>query len=101
MFAGDIEMVNNVSEEIAVLHDEHAWLHLEFEIEAALVAFGARLHADFHDAFAHRRLVAKTRDVANGVDHCILVTAPMPTLRDSRSRFGGWSCAPERKDSEC
>jgi hypothetical protein len=71
-------MVNYVSQEVVVLHDQRVGLDTQVEAQAALVPFAARLHAELHDALAHRRLIAKARNVTDGIDH----------WRDLSSRVG-------------
>src|SRR5271155_1796256 len=118
--AGNIEVVDHVSEKIAIDHDAGLRKHTEREGHAALARIGARLHADFHDAFAHGRVIAKARDVSYSISHGVLlkfrqcadrkqiprfarddnlpereelrdaVTRPSPTRPGNRNRFGGW-----------
>jgi hypothetical protein len=66
--SGDIEMVDDVAEEIAILHDGGGRAHVEREAKTALAFVAARLHADFHHAFADGGLVAELSDVADGID---------------------------------
>lgn len=68
MFSGDIEVVDRVPHEIAVLHDVGGGSDFQFESEAVLRAVTARLQADFHDALAHGGLVGERGGVEDGVD---------------------------------
>src|SRR5271155_3776308 len=70
--AGNIEVVDHVSEKIAIDHDAGLRKHTEREGHAALARIGARLHADFHDAFAHGGLVTKLGDVSYRIGHSVL-----------------------------
>ena len=45
----------------------------KLEGEAALPAFGARVHAHFHEAFAYRSFVTKAREVSYGIKHALCV----------------------------
>ncbi len=83
MFAGDIEVMYKIAEKVTVLHDERLGLDLQIEAEAALVPFGARLHPNFHDALAHRRLVAEAGYVTDGIDHYADSSASYCTNADS------------------
>ena len=80
MFTGNIEMMDGVAHEIAVLHDVGGGGDFEFEGEAVLRAVTARLEADLHDALADGGLVGECSGVEDGVDH---VDAP-----SSISSFG-------------
>lgn len=66
--SGDVEMMDRVPAEVAVLHDIGRRRDVEREIEAALFSVAARLQTDFHHAFPDGGLVAKRRGVADGID---------------------------------
>ena len=66
--AGNVEVMHDVAGEIAILRDIGGRIDVEVEAEAALVGFAARLHAYFHDALAHRGLVAEGGRVSDGID---------------------------------
>ena len=52
-------MMDAVAEIIAILEDHRARIDGELEGEAALGAFGAGVHASFHQAFADGGIVAE------------------------------------------
>ena len=62
-------MVDGVAEIVAVMKDAGAGVEFNFEGEAMLGPFGARLQAHLHDTFADGRAIAETSLVANGVIH--------------------------------
>jgi hypothetical protein len=57
----------DIPNEISILHDRGRGLYAQVEAEAPLVAFAARLHADFHDALAHSGCVTEFGDVADRI----------------------------------
>ena len=69
---GNIEMMNCVPREIAVLHDVRRGIDVEREAEAALVAVAARLQANFHHTLADGWFIAEGRSVTDGVDHRVI-----------------------------
>ena len=61
--------MDDVSGVIPVAVDARAWLRVQFEFQAALIAFAARLHSDFEDAFCDGRTVTESSDVTDKIEH--------------------------------
>ena len=86
MRAQDVEMIDRVAEMIRIRIKLCARIGRYLEAAEGLRAFRARLHAQFHDAFAHGRGIAEARHVANRVEHHGVsgVTARSPRRRRYR-----------------
>ncbi len=67
--AGDVEVMHVIREMVAIAEDAAAGADGEVKGQAALLHIGARVHARLHDAFAHRGLVEKLRQMADRVIH--------------------------------
>src|SRR5262245_64968032 len=71
MFSGNVEMMNDVSQVVAITEYPRARLRMKLELQTSLGAFGARLHPHFGHTFADRRGVNKTCDVTDRVEHTL------------------------------
>ena len=69
VFARNVEVMNGVSEVIAIVKDAGAGFELDLKGETMLGPFRARLQAHLHDAFADGRAIAETGLMTNGVIH--------------------------------
>src|SRR5438046_4278382 len=94
MASGYIKVVDDVAQEIAVLHDGGRRPHLEREAEAALAFVAARLHANLHDALADSRLVAEFGDMADGIDQWVSSDVSASLYQDRRNASPTWSSLP-------
>ena len=65
----DVEVVDRVAVVVLVHHHARRRRRRQREVQAALQAVAARLHARLHDALGDRRLVGEAGDVADGVSH--------------------------------
>jgi hypothetical protein len=65
MFSWYVEMVDDVSQVVAITEYSRARLRVKLELQTPLTAFGARLHPHFGHTFGDRRRVNETCDVAD------------------------------------
>src|SRR5207244_5620626 len=94
MASGDIKVMDDVAQEIAILHDGGRGTHVEREAEAALAFVAARLHANFHDALADGGFVAEFGDVADGIDQWVSSDVSASLNQDRRAACPTWSSLP-------
>jgi hypothetical protein len=67
--AGDAEVVDGVAEEVAVVVDLGFGGDRELVVEAALLGFGAGVHAEFHEALADGGGVLEAGEVTDAIEH--------------------------------
>jgi hypothetical protein len=69
MFTGNVEMVDDVSQVVAITEYSRARLRMELELQTPLSAFRARLHPHFGHTFGDRRRVNKTCGMTDRIEH--------------------------------
>src|SRR5207302_9566348 len=94
MASGYIKVMDDVAQEIAVLHDGGRGAYVEREAETALAFVAARLHADLHDALADGGLVAEFGYVVDGIDQWVSLDLSASLNQDRRAASPTWSSLP-------
>jgi hypothetical protein len=69
MLAGNIKMVDVITDVIAIGKHPAAWAHRQVKGETTLVTLATRMHPSFHHTLAHRRGVMEFRQMLNGIEH--------------------------------
>ena len=69
MRAGNIEMVNDITQKIAARENARARVGFQLELTHRLRGLGTRLHHHFHDALAHGFGIAESGGMADGIEH--------------------------------
>ncbi len=76
MLPGNIEVMNVITDVIAIGKHPAPRAHRQVKGKTTLVALAARMHPRFHDALADRRGVMEFRQMLNGIEHETSVPYP-------------------------
>src|SRR5882757_1205340 len=96
----DIEVMNGISHEVAVLHDVGRRIHIELKLQATLLRLASRLHAHLHHTLANCRIVSERGGVPDRVNHASPFMPPWPIRSNNQNKSGGWRCEPGRTAGE-